>query len=76
MTGQPMHEAQALLQVIILLFVGILSITLMRRIGQSPIVGYLAAGVLIGPHAFGLIQESETTHLVAELGVVFLLLLS
>jgi CPA2 family monovalent cation:H+ antiporter-2 len=61
------------LQVIILLLVGILSITLMRRIGQSPIVGYLAAGVLIGPHAFGLIQESETTHLVAELGVVFLL---
>jgi CPA2 family monovalent cation:H+ antiporter-2 len=68
-----MHEAQALLQVIILLLVGILSITLMRRIGQSPIVGYLAAGVLIGPHALGLIQESETTHLVAELGVVFLL---
>ena len=68
-----MHEAHALLQAIILLFVGILSITLMRRIGQSPIVGYLAAGVLIGPHAFGLIQESETTHLLAELGVVFLL---
>jgi len=68
-----MHEAQALLQAIILLLVGILSITLMRRIGQSPIVGYLAAGVLIGPHAFGLIQESETTHLLAELGVVFLL---
>jgi monovalent cation:H+ antiporter-2, CPA2 family len=68
-----MHEAQALLQVITLLLVGILSITLMLRIGQSPIVGYLAAGVLIGPHALGLIQESETTHLVAELGVVFLL---
>jgi len=68
-----MHEAQALLQVIILLIVGVVSITLMRRIGQSPIVGYLAAGLLIGPHAFGLIHESDTTHLLAELGVVFLL---
>lgn len=68
-----MNEAQALLQVIILLLVGILSITIMRRIGQSPIIGYLLAGLLIGSHGFGLIQESETTHLVAELGVVFLL---
>jgi len=40
---------------------------------MSSIVGYLVAGVLIGPHALGLIQESETTHLLAELGVVFLL---
>jgi monovalent cation:proton antiporter-2 (CPA2) family protein len=67
------NEAEALSQVIILLFVGIMSITLMRKIGQSPIVGYLAAGLLIGPHAFGIIHESETTHLLAELGVVFLL---
>jgi monovalent cation:proton antiporter-2 (CPA2) family protein len=68
-----MKEVHALWPVIILLFVGILAIALMRRVGLSPIVGYLAAGILIGPHAFGLIEESETTHLLAELGVVFLL---
>jgi CPA2 family monovalent cation:H+ antiporter-2 len=68
-----MNEAHALTPAIILLFVGIIAMTLARRIGLSSIVGYLVAGVLIGPHAFGLIQESKTTHLLAELGVVFLL---
>jgi CPA2 family monovalent cation:H+ antiporter-2 len=68
-----MEGAHALTPAIILLFVGILAMTLARRIGLSSIVGYLAAGLLIGPHALGLIQESGTTHLLAELGVVFLL---
>lgn len=68
-----MEEAHALSPAIILLLAGILAMTLMRRVGLSPIVGYLAAGVLIGPHALGWIEESETTHLLAELGVVFLL---
>ncbi|MEJ2361572.1 MAG: cation:proton antiporter, partial [Gammaproteobacteria bacterium] len=68
-----MNEAHALTPAIILLLVGILAMTLARRLGLSSIVGYLAAGIVIGPHAFGLIHESETTHLLAELGVVFLL---
>jgi monovalent cation:proton antiporter-2 (CPA2) family protein len=68
-----MNEVHALAPVIILLLVGILAISLMRRIGLSPIVGYLAAGILIGPQALGLIEENETTRLLAELGVVFLL---
>lgn len=68
-----MNEAHALTPAIILLLVGILAMTLARRLGLSSIVGYLAAGIVIGPHALGLIRESETTHLLAELGVVFLL---
>jgi K+:H+ antiporter len=68
-----MAEVHALAPVILLLLVGILAIALMRPVGLSPIVGYLAAGVVIGPHALGLVHESETTHLLAELGVVFLL---
>jgi CPA2 family monovalent cation:H+ antiporter-2 len=68
-----MEQLHALAPVILLLLVGILAITLMRPLGLSPIVGYLAAGLIIGPHALGLVPESETTHLLAELGVVFLL---
>ena len=68
-----MSEVHALSPVIILLAVGILAIALMHRVGLSTIVGYLVAGMLIGPHSLGLIHESETTHLLAELGVVFLL---
>ncbi len=68
-----MHEIQTLVPVIVLLLVGIASITLMRPLKVSPIVGYLLAGILIGPHGFGWMEESGTTHLMAELGVVFLL---
>jgi CPA2 family monovalent cation:H+ antiporter-2 len=45
----------------------------MRPLKMSPIVGYLIAGMLIGVHGFGWIEESDTTRLLAELGVVFLL---
>lgn len=68
-----MEAVHALEPAILLLLVGILAITLMRPLRLSPIVGYLLAGMLIGPHGLGLIQESHTTHLLAELGVVFLL---
>ncbi len=68
-----MEDLQALFPVIILLLLGILAIAIMRPIKMSPIVGYLLAGMLIGGHGLGLIEESETTHLLAELGVVFLL---
>ena len=40
---------------------------------RGDLVGYLLAGLIIGPHALGLVPDSETTHLLAELGVVFLL---
>ena len=68
-----MEEVHALEPVIILLIMGILAALLVRPLKLSPIVGYLLAGILIGPDGLGLIQESQTTHLLADLGVVFLL---
>ena len=68
-----MEEIHALQPIIILLLAGIVAVTLMKPFKMSPIVGYLLAGVLIGPDGIALIEESKTTHLLAELGVVFLL---
>lgn len=68
-----MEEVTALVPAILVLVIGIVSIIAMRKIGLSPIVGYMVGGLLIGKHAFGLIHESKTVHLLAELGVVFLL---
>ncbi|WP_444904824.1 cation:proton antiporter [Microbulbifer sp. CnH-101-E] len=68
-----MEEVDALTPVITVLLLGILSIVISRSIRFSPIVGYLIAGIIAGPHALGLIPESDTTHLLAELGIVFLL---
>lgn len=68
-----MGEIAPLWPAILLLLVGILAILIARPLRQSPIVGYLGAGMAIRPHGLGLIQPNATTHLLADLGVVFLL---
>ncbi|MCR9093151.1 MAG: cation:proton antiporter [bacterium] len=68
-----MEALHVLQPLILLLLVGVLAIAMSRRLGLSPIVGYLMAGLLIGPHGLDWAAETSTTHLLAELGVVFLL---
>ena len=46
---------------------------LCARIGTSPILGYLLAGVALGPHAFGVIQDMEGARALAGFGVVLLM---
>lgn len=46
---------------------------LCERFRQSAILGYLAAGTLIGPNAIGLVSEGEHVRHLAELGVALLL---
>jgi CPA2 family monovalent cation:H+ antiporter-2 len=48
-------------------------VVIFRYFGLPPILGYLAIGVLIGPHAFGLANDSATVKYLAEFGVVFLM---
>jgi Kef-type K+ transport system membrane component KefB len=70
----PMHApVDALLPAIILLAAGLLSIGLAKLLKTSAIVGFLISGIAMGPGGFGIVTESETTKLLAELGVVFLL---
>ncbi len=68
-----MEQIYALQPAITLLVTGILAILIARRLRLNPIIGYLAAGAAIGPYALGLIENSHTMQLLAELGVVFLL---
>ena len=65
------HEP--LTQVLVLLLASVLVVALARRLGLPPILGYLAVGLVVGPHALGFMAESDQTHLLAEIGVVFLL---
>jgi glutathione-regulated potassium-efflux system protein KefB len=51
----------------------VVAVPLFRLLGFSAVLGYLAAGVAIGPSGFRLIGDPETTATVAELGVVLLL---
>ncbi|MBU2605743.1 MAG: cation:proton antiporter [Alphaproteobacteria bacterium] len=64
---------EALIPAITLLGFGASAALASKAMRLSPIVGYLIVGILIGPSALGLIEISSATHLLAELGVVFLL---
>ena len=46
---------------------------LCKKLGTSPILGFLAAGMALGPNALGLISGIHTTETLAELGIVFFL---
>lgn len=43
------------------------------RLGLVPIVGFLVAGVVIGPHGIGVVRDQATVDTAAEVGVMFLL---
>ena len=62
-----------LLSVIVLLAAGVVAVPLFRRLGLGSVLGYLAAGVVIGPFVLGLVSDSQTILHVAELGVVLFL---
>lgn len=51
----------------------VIFVPLFRLFNLGPILAYLLAGTLIGPHATGLIQDPEVILHFSELGVVFLL---
>ncbi|MEJ0087400.1 MAG: cation:proton antiporter [Pseudomonadota bacterium] len=59
--------------ILVLLAASVFVVTLARRLGLPSILGYVTVGLALGPHAIGIFPESGTTHLLAELGVVFLL---
>ena len=44
----------------------------MRKLAMPAILGYLAVGMLLGPHALAVAADNETTRLLADFGVVFL----
>ena len=62
-------------QVAIFLLTAVIVVPLFRRLQLGAVLGYLAAGALIGPWGLGLIAEAENTLHFAELGVVLLLFL-
>ncbi|MYM28789.1 potassium transporter [Duganella sp. CY15W] len=58
---------------LLLLGSAVLGVVAFRMMHLPPMLGYLAVGILIGPHALGLAEQSETTDGLAEFGVVFLM---
>jgi len=59
--------------VLLLLAAAVLVVTLFRRLGLPPILGYLLVGAAIGPHALNFIKDVSGAEHLAEFGVVFLM---
>lgn len=68
-----MHSVPLLINITLALVVAFIGGTLARRIGLPSIVGYLLAGIAIGPFTPGIVGDVTTIQQLAELGVIFLM---
>lgn len=68
-----MHDADLVLTVATGLSAALILGYLTHRLGLSPIVGYLIAGVAVGPHTPGLVANTQFAEQLASLGVVLLM---
>jgi monovalent cation:H+ antiporter-2, CPA2 family len=68
-----MHELPLLINITLALVVAFFGGIIARRIGLPTIVGYLLAGIVIGPFTPGYVGDIETIQQLAELGIIFLM---
>ena len=64
---------QALFDVLVLLLGALVVGTLLERVRQSAVVGFILAGMFLGPHVLNIVKSSEEVTILAELGVSLLL---
>ncbi|WP_095144433.1 monovalent cation:proton antiporter-2 (CPA2) family protein [Pseudomonas sp. Irchel s3b6] len=67
------HEGNLLQAAVVFLFAAVLTVPLAKRLQLGAVLGYLLAGVLIGPAVLGLIDNPQSVMHISELGVVLLL---
>jgi glutathione-regulated potassium-efflux system ancillary protein KefC/glutathione-regulated potassium-efflux system protein KefB len=70
MNGEPL-----LIQALVYLAAGVISVPIAKRLGLGSVLGYLLAGVVVGPFALDLVGEAGDVMRFAEFGVVILLFL-
>jgi glutathione-regulated potassium-efflux system protein KefB len=66
-------EASFLTGVAVFLGAAVVAVPIFKRLGLGSVIGYLAAGAVIGPFGLALIEDAEEVLHFAEFGVVLLL---
>ncbi|MBE0553735.1 MAG: cation:proton antiporter [Rhodobacteraceae bacterium] len=67
------HGGGDLLNIVVLLAAAVIAVPLFRRLGLGSVLGYLAAGLAIGPYGMQFFHDAQSIIHVAELGVVLFL---
>ncbi len=67
------HHGVDLVPVVALLGAAVIGVSLFKRLGLGSVLGYLAAGLLLGPAGIGLIDDPASVLAASELGVVMFL---
>jgi monovalent cation:proton antiporter-2 (CPA2) family protein len=62
-----------LLAVVLLMGAAVIMVPLFKKLGLGTVLGYLAAGTIVGPWGFGVTTEVDALRHFSEFGVVFLL---
>ncbi|MFI4888374.1 MAG: monovalent cation:proton antiporter-2 (CPA2) family protein [Burkholderiales bacterium] len=62
-----------LLLILLLLAASVVVVAFCRSLRLPPILGYLIVGIVLGPHALGVVPNDESTRQLAEFGIVFLM---
>ncbi|MBJ7411910.1 MAG: cation:proton antiporter [Phenylobacterium sp.] len=70
-----MHADTLLIQALVYLTAGVVSVPIAKRLGLGSVLGYLIAGALVGPFVLDLVGEPGDVMAFAEFGVVILLFL-
>ncbi|MDA1245337.1 MAG: monovalent cation:proton antiporter-2 (CPA2) family protein [Proteobacteria bacterium] len=68
-----MHTDSLLINALYYLLAAVIAVPLFKRLGLGSILGYLFAGIVLGPHALGIIEDPESVLHFAEYGVILLL---
>jgi len=62
-----------MVEILYLLVAAVAAVLIFSRLGLGSVLGYLAAGAVIGPYGFELVTDAENLRHIGEFGVVFLL---
>ena len=68
-----MHEVSFLQDLAVVMIAAGIVTVLFQRLKQPVVLGYIVAGILIGPYLFKLVSGEDAIESLAELGMVFLM---
>ena len=68
-----MENSDLLVNLVLALGAGLLGALLAARLKQSVILGYILAGIVIGPHTPGFVAAEETVTALADIGIILLM---